>query len=192
MSFQPLSVDWSGGGEVKTLVRAEWCSGQPLLTGSALLCGYYLNELLIRLLAREDAYPELFDIYVTTMQTLAGVEQKGEEWGLAKALRGFELALLRELGYCAGLHTDARSHEPVQPELHYCYMIENGPVLCESEKMTDGIYVRGQVLLDMSVSDFSRPETVQQSKPLLRALIHHHLGDYVLQSRRILEELQTL
>ena len=52
MAFQPLLIDWSGGGEMKTLVRAEWQGGQPLLGGQALLCAYYLNELLMRLLAR--------------------------------------------------------------------------------------------------------------------------------------------
>ena len=63
MAFQPLLIDWSGGGEMKTLVRAEWQGGQPLLGGQALLCAYYLNELLMRLLPREDPHPVLFRAY---------------------------------------------------------------------------------------------------------------------------------
>ena len=69
MAFQPLLMDWSGGGEVKTLVRAEWQGGQPLLTGRALICGYYLNELLVRLTAREDAHPRLFSAYADAVRS---------------------------------------------------------------------------------------------------------------------------
>src|SRR3954471_10778980 len=58
MAFQPLSLSWYGKGEVKTLGEAEWIGGQPLLTGEALLCGFYLNELLVKLLAREDPHEE--------------------------------------------------------------------------------------------------------------------------------------
>jgi DNA repair protein RecO (recombination protein O) len=62
-AFQPLTLSWAGGGELKTLIRAEWQSGLPLVSGSALLCGFYLNELLLKLLPREDAHPQLFNDY---------------------------------------------------------------------------------------------------------------------------------
>src|SRR3954447_15614048 len=54
LAFQPLALSWFGKGELRTLARAEWVGGQPLLQGEALLCGFYLNELLLRLLPRED------------------------------------------------------------------------------------------------------------------------------------------
>jgi len=63
LSFQPLLLSWYGRGEVRTLARAEWIGGLPLLRGEALLCGFYLNELLLRILAKEDPHDELFEHY---------------------------------------------------------------------------------------------------------------------------------
>jgi len=185
MAFQPLRLDWSGGGEVKTLVRAEWQGGQPLLTGRALMCGYYLNELLVRLTAREDPHPALFDTYAAALSALA----RGT--ALAPVLRRFELSLLRELGYGIGLEVEADSGDPVDPARDYTYIIERGPVLADGRP--DGApAVSGRTLLDMAQDDFSRAETVAQSKALLRALINHYLGGQPLQSRRVLQELQEL
>lgn len=189
MAFQPLLIDWSGGGEVKTLVRAEWQGGQPLLTGRALLCGYYLNELLVKLSAREDPHPKLFDAYADALRQLAARAPQ------VALLRRFELALLRELGYGVLLDHDARSGDPVDPARRYLYIIEEGPLVLGAEVEDVGIerqVVSGQVLLDMAEGVFERPETLAQSKSLLRALINHHLGGQLLQSRRVFTELQLL
>lgn len=192
MAFQPLLVDWSGGGEVKTLIRAEWQGGQPLLTGRALICGYYLNELLIRLTAREDAHPLLFDSYAAAIAAL------GRGDSIPPVLRRFELALLQELGYGLGLDAEGDRGEPVQPERRYIYVFERGPVAVDTLTAEDrGAWdeqppVRGQVLLDMAAGDFSRAETQVQSKLLLRALINHYLGGQPLESRRVLKEIAEL
>jgi len=185
MAFQPLLVDWSGAGEVKTLVRAEWLGGQPLLTGQGLLCGYYLNELLVQLSAREDPHPQLFQAYSDALQGLAAKSPPGP------LLRRFELGLLRELGYGIGLDSVADSGDPVDPGRRYVYIIEKGPVLDENVAL-DLPRVSGQTLLDMAHDAFERPETVAQSKVLLRTLINHYLGGKPLQSRRVLKELQEL
>jgi len=185
MAFQPLRVDWSGGGEVKTLIRAEWQGGQPLLTGRALMCGYYLNELLVRLTAREDAHPALFDVYAETLAALVRSPAP------APVLRRFELALLRELGYGVGLEAAADTGQPIDPGRDYVYIIEKGPVEAgpgPGERLT----VSGRTLLDMANDDFTRAETVAQSKALLGTLINHYLGGQPLQSRRVLKELQEL
>ena len=120
MAFQPLLVDWSGGGEVKTLARAEWQGGQPLLGGRALLCGYYLNELLIRLLPREDPHPALFEHYREALRRLSAGDDA------QRVLRRFELALLQELGYGIDLATEAESGQPVMADGRYVFIIECG------------------------------------------------------------------
>src|SRR5579871_5306378 len=74
--FQPLSLSWSGLHELKTLHKAEWRGGLPRLRGAALLCGFYLNELLLKLVAREDPHPQLYATYATALAELAaGTEQ---------------------------------------------------------------------------------------------------------------------
>lgn len=188
MAFQPLLIDWSGGGEIKTLVRAEWQGGQPLLGGRALLCGYYVNELMVRLTAREDAHPHLFAAYAGALRELA----RGGAY--APVLRRFELALLHELGYSAGLGAEADSGQPVRPDRNYLYIIERGPVPVASDitPADDSLLISGRSLLAMARGDFSATETLAQSKNLLRAIINHYLGGQPLQSRRVLKELQEL
>ena len=73
-TFQPLSIGWSGKSEVRTLTGAEWIGGMPPVEKAALLCGFYLNELLFKLLARDDPQPALFDHYVATLNQLAHQE----------------------------------------------------------------------------------------------------------------------
>ncbi|MBP8267522.1 MAG: DNA repair protein RecO [Zoogloea sp.] len=182
MAFQPLLIDWSGGGEMKTLVRAEWMGGQPLLAGQALLCAYYANELLMRLMPREDAHPRLHRAYGDTLRALAAGESQ------EVVLRRFELALLKELGYGLSLDVDADG-EPVRGDARYAYIIERGPVSIDGCSDDDTAVVTGKTLLDMASGDFREPETVVQSKALMRRLIQHYLGGQVLQSRRVFTEL---
>ena len=96
-TFQPLQLGWTGKSEVRTLTTAEWIGGLLPLERSALLCGFYLNELMVKLLARDDPHPALFDHYVSALNQLAHDEPA------AIVLRQFELALLRETGVAASL-----------------------------------------------------------------------------------------
>src|SRR4051794_10602542 len=94
LPLQPLHVAFGGEAEIRTLKGAEWVGGQVMPTGDALLSGYYLNELLLRLLARDDPHPQLFDAYASAVGVLAS--EHGE--ALEPALRTFELLMLREIG----------------------------------------------------------------------------------------------
>ena len=185
MAYQPLLVDWSGGGEVKTLVRAEWVGGQPMLAGRGLLCGYYLNELLVKLMPREDAHPELFDSYATTIAQLPAQTR------FEPLLRQFELTLLTQLGYGVPLAREADSGAPIEASVDYRFIIDRGPVRATSADDAS-VAVSGQTLIDMAASRFDSARTLQQSKMLLRQLIQHHLGGQTLQSRRVFKELQAL
>lgn len=183
MAFQPLFIDWSGGGEMKTLVRAEWQGGQPLLGGQALLCAYYLNELLMRLLPREDAHPALYRAYGDALRALADDESR------ELVLRRFELAMLQELGYGLELESDCDGR-PIRPDARYAYIIERGAVPLDDYGIDDdSSVVAGQTLLDMAHGEFRKPESLAGSKALMRRLIQHYLGGQVLQSRRVFTEL---
>src|SRR5437899_2499222 len=119
--FQPLLLSWSGQQELKTLQKAEWRGGLPRLRGAALLCGFYLNELLLKLLPREDAHPRLYAIYEAALAELAaGAEQ-------APLLRRFELQLLSELGYALPLTTETDTGAAIDPAASYHYAFDRGP-----------------------------------------------------------------
>jgi DNA repair protein RecO (recombination protein O) len=183
LGFQPLELGWFGGGEVKTLAKAEWCGGLPLLQGKSLLVGYYLNELLLKLLPREDAHDMLFDAYETALVGLAGQPAN------APTLRRFEKALLRELGYGLLLDQEANGGAAIVAEREYVYVIERGPVPAETE--ADGsTRLSGRTLLDMARDRYEDPRTLAESKQLMRRLLAHYLGGQTLQSRKIFMELQ--
>lgn len=184
MAFAPLELGWYGGGEVKTLAKAAWLGGIPLLTGRCLLLGYYLNELLVKLLPRDDAHPQLFDAYADALRALSNGAEDAPE------LRRFEQALLRELGYGLTLDVDARSGSKVRHDKDYVFWIERGPV--ERDDGDDSVSVSGKTLLDMVADDYRDSRTRLESKGLMRQLIAHHLSGKTLHSRRVFVELQEL
>jgi DNA repair protein RecO (recombination protein O) len=185
MNFQPLSLSWFGNGEVRTLHSAEWQGGQPYLQGTALMCGFYLNELLLNLLARDDPHQHLFDYYRATLYRLA------HETDHAATLRCFEKHLLQELGYALVLDREAGSDKAIRAELCYRYAIERGALPDDGDDRT-GLPVLGKTLLDMAADDYADPVTAQQSKQLMRVLLNHHLGGKILHTRELIKELQKL
>jgi DNA repair protein RecO (recombination protein O) len=189
LAFHPLRLSWSASAELGTLTAAEWAGGQPALSGMALMCGFYVNELLLRLLPREDAHEALFDAYAAAVARLgAGDEPSG-------LLRGFELRMLRELGYAPPLDRDAGRGTPVQPEQRYAYVPERGP-LALADAGPDGadaeFTVSGQTLLDMSREDYTRQETRDEARRLMRRLIAVRLSGQTLHTSDMLRELQEL
>lgn len=185
MAFQPLELGWFGQGEMRTLAKVEWLGGQPLLQAQALLLGYYMNELLLKLLPREDAHPALFQAYAEAVHALA-VGEPGQA-----SLRRFEKTLLKELGYGLTLDREADSGRPVDPQKRYAYVLERGPVLLGGEA-GEAESFSGRALLAIAQDDFSETETLAQCKQLMRMLIHHYLGGQRLSSRRVFMELQEL
>jgi DNA repair protein RecO (recombination protein O) len=182
-SFQPLTATWSGKAELKNLHSLEWGEGLLLLQGEALICGFYLNELLLRLLPREDAHEALFDYYRQTLRKLAGGESP------AANLRRFELKLLQEMGYAVPLERDETGAD-IDPERTYYYVAERGATWQTQHEI--GVKLAGRTLLDMMRDDYADVQTQQQSKQLMRMLLAHYLGDKPLHTRQLLIDLQGL
>ena len=181
LAFHPLRVSWSGTSELGTLVSADWVGGQAALAGIGVMCGFYLNELLLRLLPRDDPHEQLFAAYAASLAQLAAQNDR------AAVLRGFERRLLCELGYAPLLERDAASGAPVEPELRYEYDPDRGPLAADG-----GGAVSGQTLLDIARDEYSRGTTRDEARQLLRALIARRLGGQVLHTRSVLAELQDL
>lgn len=183
-TFQPLSVGWTGKSEIRTLTEAEWIGGLLPLEKSALLCGFYLNELLVKLLARDDPHPPLFDHYVSTLNQLAHDEPP------PIVLRKFERTLLKETGVGGTLSIDALSGEPVSADQTYVVDPERGP----RHALPADTFPRvsGKTLIDMEGEDYSDATTQLQSKFLMRFLLSHHLGGTPLNTRQILLDLMQL
>lgn len=183
--FTPLLLSWFGKGELKTLHAAEWQGGLAPPQGRALMCGFYLNELLLRLLARGDPHEALFAHYLDTLTRLA-VCADAE---LEQILRRFEKRLLSETGYGATFGVDADGGAPVDPAMRYVYQPESGAHrACGQE----GLVVSGRTLLDLAAERFDSARTLAESKALMRGLINHVLGGKPLYTRQLLRDLTDL
>ncbi len=182
-SFQPLTATWSGKLELKTLHSLEWGGGLLLLQGEALMCGFYLNELLLRLLPREDPHEALFEYYSATLKTLTTTQD------LATTLRRFELKLLQELGYAVPLLLD-ENEESIIADKNYRYEAEFGA--CALSATKSGVQLSGNTMLDMAKDNYINVQTQTQSKQLMRYLLAHYLGDKPLHTRQLLIDLQGL
>lgn len=183
-TFQPLTFSWSGKSELQTLTAAEWVGGMRPLEKSTLLCGFYLNEIIIKLIQRDDPQPLLFDDYVNTVNQLAHAESA------SIVLRKFELNLLKTAGVLSDLSFCTKQRAPVCPDTFYTIDPEAGTRPAGTHEV--GIKVHGKTLLDMQAEDYSDQNTQQQSKLLMRFLLAHHLHGMPIHTRQILMDLQNL
>ena len=183
LSLQPLEIVFSGRGEVKTLTQAQWLPGQPWLTGQALMCGMYLNELLIKLLPREDPHPQLFESYAATLLTLAASHEH------SAILREFEISLLIEMGYALELKNDIRSGEALLPDTLYRYDPLAGP---SAQAHGRGSLVSGNALLSLGRGRFENNAVAAEARDFVRTIINFHLERRTLRSTNVMHDLHQL
>jgi DNA repair protein RecO (recombination protein O) len=184
--FQPLLLSWSGQNELKTLQKAEWRGGLPRVAGGALLCGFYLNELLLKLLPREDPHPDLFAEYEAALGDLAAGR------GQAAVLRRFEVRLLAAMGYALPLVREADTGAPVDPAARYHYAFDHGPRRALSVPGPRLPIVRGMTLLALAEQRYPDAETAAEAKRLMREVLDHYLEQRGVESRRVVQDLQAL
>lgn len=197
LPFQPILVQLGkapadAAAEIFNLRSAEWAGGQPLLGAAAMFSGFYANELLLKLLARQDAHPVLFDAYADTLSALGtGADE-------APALRALELVLLRELGWLPELHTATLTAQPLRPEARYTLQAEAGLV-----GHGEGLSGSTWLALEAALAHQSRngnaaalraactPAATALRGPL-RSLLHYHLGPSPLRTREVWRGVQRL
>ena len=199
LPLQPLRLSWSvggtGDGEVHALKGAEWVGGHVMPVGDPLLSGLYLNELLMRLLARDDPQAALFDLYAGVVQVL-GSGEHGE--ALEPVLRAFELSLLRLLGLLPALDHETATQMRVVPERVYVLLAEGG--LRQARPGERGMAGDAWCALESALQSPQGFVAVLRAcaavtaklKPPLRALLQYHCGSPVLRTRQLLMDLQTL
>jgi DNA repair protein RecO (recombination protein O) len=183
LAFQPLQVGWTGRQELRTLTGAEWLGGMAAPQGDGLLCGFYMNELIVRLLPREDPHPALFDGYAKALVALG----MGES--IEATLRRFEWLLLREIGYAVDLQHDADERR-IDGSRHY-WLLPGRGFMPAPGGQEDGAY-SGSTLLDIAGDDYSSHRTLAEAKRLTRSVLAGHLDGHALKTRQILMDLQKL
>jgi len=202
LPLQPLQVSFGGDSEIRTLKAAEWMGGHVMPTGDALISGYYLNELLMRLLARDDAHPALFEAYAGAVEVLAGDHAGAQSATQSAALRAFELILLREIGLLPSLDATTLTLAPLVPDQDYALVAEAGLREAQDDEPTlvGADWQALQQALDERLP-FTATLRAIASLPAggnsalrnqLRVLLNYHCGVATLRTRQLMRDLQAL
>lgn len=196
LPLQPLHLAFGGDAEIRTLRSAEWMGGHVMPSGDALLSGYYLNELVLTLLARDDPHPGLFDVYSRVVSVICS--EHGD--ALQTALRAFELLLLREIGLLPMLDAQTMTLGRLQPLERYCLVPEGGLRQAGGEDRTSlsgAQWLQIQRALDDAEAVFSHTlhacaPVVGELKLQLRSVLQYHCGVRTLRTRQMMIDLQSL
>ena len=199
LPLQLLSISYSGDAEVHTLKGAEWQGGLTMPTGDALLSGYYLNELMMKLTARDDPHELLFDAYSQATTWLRDAKL------LDASLRAFELVLLREIGLLPALDADSFSSSALLDDLLYSLIPEVGlreaaGASSEDAALSAKAWQSLQAALDQRAAIFPAREAVlamnaadrSALKQILRSLLNYHAGSRGFRTRQLMMDAQAL
>ncbi|MGC0153792.1 DNA repair protein RecO [Chromobacterium vaccinii] len=188
LPFQPLTLSWFGKNELRTLHGADWEGGVRPLFGLPLVCGFYLNELMLKLTARDDPEPRAFAVYDAAVRDLA------RRPPLAPVLRRYEIRLAQVLGYAPSLARDSHG-EAVVAERHYLCRNAALPERDEYPELAPSggaARLSGAALLALDADDYSDPAVRGQARQLSRVWLAALLGDTPLASRELLQAIQSL
>jgi len=196
LPLQPLHLAFGGDAEIRTLKAAEWVGGQVMPTGAALLAGFYLNELVLRLLARDDPHPQLFDAYADAVAVLASGHGDATE----PALRAFELLLLREIGLLPALDLETGTQAPVAGDDAYSLLPEGGLVRTGEDDGRPSLAGEQWRALQQALEQPApfaaalrlTAAALPKLKPQLRAVLNYHFGTGTLRTRQLMIDLQSL
>ena len=180
--FLPLQLSWVIRSDLGTLTGAEMDGAPITLTGDALLSGYYVNELILKLTHRHDPQPEIFAAYSQTIERLAANRD------VARSLRQFEIELLRLLGYALNLDHDTATREPLMARQQYEYRAEQGPVPVDDRE--GPMVFSGAELMAIRNQQFADPAVLKNAGSLLRIVIAYHLDGKELKSRKVMREMR--
>jgi len=183
--FGELLVSWSARGEAGQLTGAERVQASAFLAGDRLMSGFYVNELLIKLMHRHDPHPALYDAYAAVVARLHDADADP-----GRALRIFEKRLLEELGWGLDLSHDAGSGEPIDPRRAYRYRLDGGAEAADG--VAEGALVfAGASLLSLAREELAEPQALADARRLLRAALDQCLDGRPLRTRAVMLAMRS-
>lgn len=184
-NFVPLSFGWTGKSDLKTLSQVDWVGGVAPLTGESLLSAFYVNELLLRFLPKEDPFPELFDVYIATITDLS------KKKALAHTLRVFERALLRESGYGRAFIAEEINLNAIFDDEKYVFDPQCGWKAVDETDPKSWPRINGHALKDVIAGNDNNVRSAAQSRNLMRFLLDYYLEGRSLKTRQLFYDLQA-
>jgi DNA repair protein RecO (recombination protein O) len=173
-----LLISFQGKTDLKLLTHFEAEGAHFPLTAKHLFSGFYLNELLVRLLPELDAHPEIYSLYEQSLQALSAQQD------LEPILRVFEFQLLQELGYGIDFEADAKSGDVIGAHSNYCLDPSQGVYVAHADVPLN-FQFSGAHINAIAQRDFALPEVKQTAKRISRILLKPLLGSKPLMSREL-------
>ena len=182
--FVPLRLSWAKRGELGRLTQVEAAAASCELVGQHLLAGYYANELLLRLTARDDPNPKVFSCYSRCLAELADCAP------VARTMRIFEMSLLEALGYGLELDSDVATGEPLRAERSYAYEAEHGlRATVFGDRDPDADVFSGRELISLREHVLDDDDSLRAAQRLLGRVLRLYLGERPLKSRLVLQDI---
>lgn len=176
--YQKYNMAWLAKSELGTLTDIELLSLSNSLKPEVMMTGFYMNEIMLRLLHKHESHPELFDSYDTAINRLLDNEPE------QIVLRYYEKTLLQSLGYGVILEHEAQTGEALDAEKEYYYQLDSGPCYYVVDNGL-GINISGKTLLELNAENLSDVKNINEAKKLLRLILNQHLGEKPLASREL-------
>ena len=181
------------GADILLLRSAEYAGAGAALPPARLFSGFYLNELLMKLLPRQDAHPLLFDAYAQTLPALVS----RDEVRVQSALRAFEITLLQQVGVLPDLSLVTATLDAVRSDGRYALLPEAGvaPARSHDASVSGAALIQAQAALlhgSLTVLQQACAQALPDWRSVLRGLLHYHLGTPVLRTRQVMLDLQAL
>ncbi len=176
--YQKYQISWVSKSELGTLTDIELHSSPESLKPASMMAGFYMNEILLRLLHKHEPHPEIFDSYDASISSLKN------EMSEQIVLRYYEKTLLQSLGYGVIFDREVETGDILNAENNYYYKLNLGPSI-DFNKDDTGISVSGKTLLELDSESLNDTKNINEAKLLLRAILNQHLGDKPLASREL-------
>lgn len=184
--LQPMRLSWSGRGELYTLTGAEPGNCSASLAGDNLYAGFYAGELTMRLTARDDPHPELFDAFSALLETLAAGAPPGAP------VRLFECRLLAAIGYGLPLTRESGTGDPVHANQQYLYHPQAGLRIADGPPHPAEVPVGGDVLLALAGGELHGAAQGKSARRLLKVALAAHLGGRPLKTTTTLRAMRRM
>ena len=179
--FSPLLISWTGSGELYTLTHVEQVQKAYHLKAGNLMTGFYINELVMNFLHRDDPHPQLYERYQLTIAEL----EKNRY--VEPVLRLFERDLLQETGYGLLFDCDAETGKPVEEDKLYTYQPDKGPVISYVPDASE-LQIQGRTLLALNQDKITDPSILPEAKRLMRYLVSWYMGGKPLKTREMFKQ----
>lgn len=179
--FRLLQIDWRGRGELKTLTSVESEDYQAGLSGDYLYCGFYMNELLQRLVPEHASVPELFNDYHNSLHLLR------DQVAMEPVLRKFEWTLLKHLQLDFDWLTEVEQGDPISADKTYYFKAGEGfAEVIHGREPTP--FIQGQAILKMAQFELTDEPLLRQFKWVMRRALTPYLGNKPLRSRELFQQ----